>query len=131
MTTQSTDHEEVAVHELTMWVDTEVRPMRVVATGDLDLEGGDRLEALVSELVRRGYPVALDLSAVGFMDSSGLGAVLSVSQVPGRVVLDDASPAVLRVLEVTGTRDVLALGPPAVMRGRLAHVWREDPARVA
>jgi anti-anti-sigma factor len=114
-----------------MWVDTEVRPMRVVASGDLDLEGGDRLEALVSELVRRGYDVALDLSAVGFMDSSGLGAVLSLSQGAGRVVLDDASPAVLRVLEITGTRDALTLGMPALLRGRLAHVWWEDPAAVA
>jgi anti-sigma B factor antagonist len=114
--------------EITLWVDSDARPMRVVATGDLDLDAGDRLEALVGELVRRGFDVALDLSAVEFMDSSGLGALISLAQGPGRVVVDDASPAVLRVIEVTGTREVLDLGVPAVVRGRLAHVWFEEPA---
>jgi anti-anti-sigma factor len=114
--------------EITLWVDSDARPMRVVAAGDLDLDGGDRLEAMVSELVRRGFDVAIDLSGVEFMDSSGLGALLSLSQGPGHVVVDDASPAVLRVVEVTGTREVLDLGMPAVVRGRLAHIWPEAPA---
>jgi anti-sigma B factor antagonist len=116
------------MREITLWVDSDARPMRVVAAGDLDLEGGDRLEALVAELVRRGFAVALDLSAVEFMDSSGLGALISLAQGPGRVVLDDASAAVLRVIEVTGTREVLELGAPALTRGRLAHVWRDQTA---
>ena len=39
----------------------------------------------------------LDLSAVTFLDSSGLGALIALSQGEGRVVVEDASPAVLRV----------------------------------
>lgn len=112
------------MHELSLWVDTNARPARVVAAGELDLDGGDRLEALVGRLVEAGHEVALDLSAIAFMDSSGLGAVIAVAQGPGHVVLEDASPAVLRVLEVTGTTDVLDLGVAARVRGDLAHVWQ-------
>ena len=115
--------------ELSLWVDTEVRPVRVLAAGDLDLDGGDRLESLVAELFTRGYEVVLDLSAVTFLDSSGLGALLALSQGERHVVIEDASPAVLRVSEMTGTTEVLDLGVPAVVRGRLAHVL-PDPAVV-
>jgi anti-anti-sigma factor len=114
--------------EIRLWVDSDARPMRVIAAGDLDLDSGDRLEALVAELVRRGFDVAVDLSAVGFMDSSGLGALISLAQGPGRVVVDDASAAVLRVIEITGTREALHLGVPALTRGRLAHIWHDQPA---
>lgn len=113
--------------ELSLWVDAEARPIRVLAAGELDLDGGDRLEALVAELVARDYEVAIDLSAVTFVDSSGLGALISLSQGEGHVLVEDASPAVLKVLEMTGTTDVLDLGVPAMVRGRLAHVF-PDPA---
>jgi anti-sigma B factor antagonist len=115
------------MHELSLWIDDSTRPVRVVAVGDLDLDGGDRLEAVVAQLAREGLDVALDLSAVGFMDSSGLGAVISVAQGPARVVVEDASPEVLRVIELTGTTEVIELGTPARVRGRLAHIWA-DPA---
>jgi anti-anti-sigma factor len=118
--------EEAAVHEFSLWVDGGSDPTSVIATGDLDLDGGDRLEALVQALLRRGRnEIRLDLSAVTFLDSSGLGALIALAQGPGHVWLDDASPAVLRVVEMTGTRDVLELGLPAVVRGRLAHVFHD------
>ena len=120
------DHLQDHGQELSLWVDAEARPIRVLASGDLDLDGGDRLEALVSELLGRGYEVALDLSAVTFLDSSGLGALLALAQGEGHVIVEDASAAVLRVVEMTGTLEVLELGVPAVVRGRLAHVI-DDP----
>ena len=114
--------------ELSLWVDADARPIRVLASGDLDLDGGDRIEALVAELVARGEDVVvLDLSAVAFLDSSGLGALIALSQGAGHVVVEDASPAVLRVFEMTGTTDVFDLGVPAIVRGRLADVL-PDPA---
>ena len=116
------------MHEISLWVDAEARPMRVLATGELDLDGGDRLEALVSELVSRGEAVAIDLSAVSFMDSSGLGELISLAQGPGDVVLEDASPAVLRVMEITGTTDVIQLGPPARVRGEAHDVFHHAVA---
>ncbi len=119
--------------ELSLWVDADARPIRVLAAGDLDLDGGDRIEALVAELLARGQDVVLDLSAVTFLDSSGLGALIALSQGAGHVVVEDASPAVLRVFEMTGTTEVFDLGVPAVVRGRLADVLPEpddlpDPA---
>ena len=63
-----------------------------------------------------------------FVDSSGIGALISLAQGPGRVTLDDASPAVLRVLEITGTTDAIELGPPARLRGELHHVFHHAVA---
>ena len=115
------------MHELSLWVDTSTQPVRVIAAGDLDLDGGDRLEALVRHLVEAGHErVSLDLSSIAFMDSSGLGAVIAVAQGGGHLLVEDASPAVLRVLEITGTTEVVDLGVAAQVRGELAHVW--DPA---
>ena len=50
-----------------------------------------------------GRPVVLDLSAVTFMDSSGLRALLqwASSDDRGPVVIQDPSPQVRRLLEIT------------------------------
>lgn len=111
------------MHELSLSIDPSTRPVRIVATGDLDLDGGDRLEAMVAQAVGEGEDVALDLSGVDFMDSSGLGALIAAAQGPHRLILEDASAEVLRVLELTGTTEVVELGEAAKVRGRLAHIW--------
>lgn len=74
----------------------------IVAEGELDLVGAPRLlEALP---VGGDEPVVLDLGAVGFMDSSGLRALLDLRRActeAGRTLtLARPSPPVLRVLEL-------------------------------
>lgn len=116
------------MHDTNLWIDLTARPVRVLAAGELDLDSGDRLEAAVRRLLDRGIAeVAIDLAGVTFIDSSGVGALVALAQGEGHVTLEDASPAVLRILEMTGTRDVVDLGMAAIVRGRLAHVWY-DPA---
>jgi anti-sigma B factor antagonist len=82
----------------------EERPDRVVvvAEGELDLIGAPMLIAAVRD--SGDGPVVVDLGGVGFMDSSGLRALLEARQ----ACLDDGRPfalarpsdAVLRVLEL-------------------------------
>ncbi len=74
--------------------------------GDLDLTTADdarsRLEAIVAGA---DGDVVLDLAGLGFIDSTGLGALVAVqnraSQVPVTVRLTGVSSQVRRVMEIT------------------------------
>ena len=86
---------------------------RVTLRGELDLDRAGALAEELSALTNQGATaVELDASGLNFIDSSGLRALLSA-----REQLDSAgasfrltavSPAVERVLEMTGTRVLLA-----------------------
>lgn len=74
--------------------------------GDLDLTTADdarsRLEAIIAEA---GGDVVLDLGGLGFIDSTGLGALVAVqnraAEVPVAVRLTGVSNQVRRVMEIT------------------------------
>lgn len=76
----------------------EVRAGRriLVAAGEVDLAVADRLaEACAAE-----HEPIVDLSAVTFIDSSGLGALLRVGMGVGVTLVAPSAP-VLRLLEIT------------------------------
>lgn len=81
----------------------------LIARGDLDVAvGAAFVEAVDEVLSAEGSPtqVEIDLSAVEFIDSSGLRALLQVQQNHGEHVrLGAVSAAVQRLLELTGTVD--------------------------
>ncbi|MEX1104770.1 MAG: STAS domain-containing protein [Ilumatobacteraceae bacterium] len=80
----------------------------VIAVGEIDMVAGPQLEALVLPLERPGA-VVIDLSAVTFLDSSGLRTLLKIARAAGErgdeVVLRSPSAEVDRLLELTGTRE--------------------------
>src|SRR4051794_25825209 len=80
----------------------------VVAEGDIDLAGGPLLDTAILRLEASG-PVVIDLTAVEFIDSSGLRSLLTASRrAEGRnsvVVLRNPSAGVKRLLSITGTAD--------------------------
>jgi anti-sigma B factor antagonist len=78
--------------------------------GDLDAFSAPSLEAEVAHLVAGNTrDVVFDLSATGFLDSSGLRALLvaerSVLDTGGTITLRDPSEPVQRLLEITGLSD--------------------------
>ena len=82
--------------------------------GELDLAVHDRFRDLVDE-VSAGKPalVVADVAEVEFMDSTMLREVLrahrTLEEAGARFVLAGAQPAVTRLLELTGTDEVLSL----------------------
>lgn len=85
----------------------EIGTWRVRGRGELDVATASRLEAVLSPLVDSSASlVVLDLTDVSFLDSSGLRTIVrtatSLEDGGGRLVIDGASAAVSRVLEVTG-----------------------------
>ncbi|MGH9134282.1 MAG: STAS domain-containing protein [Ilumatobacteraceae bacterium] len=82
--------------------------------GELDVAVGDKFVKAVEEVLAAADPpksVEIDLGRVEFIDSSGLRALLQVQQAaPDVIRFGDLSPAVRRLLELTGTLDHFGSG---------------------
>ena len=84
---------------------------------------GDRIDAAsaisfkerMRELIRLpGDPIILDLCNVGFLDSSGLGAVVSVMKLlekPRKMELSGLTPNVMKVFRLTRMDSIFILHP--------------------
>lgn len=83
--------------------------LRVVVGGEVDLATSPILADALAEAFDRTDRVELDLSLVRFMDSQGLGVLVHArppDDSPRRLVVVGGSPAVRRLLAVTGLSDV-------------------------
>jgi anti-sigma B factor antagonist len=82
--------------------------------GEVDLSSVDALRGAIAAARREGVATLVDLSEVGFMDSTGLHLLLDTAlgaKEDGWSVSFRPSRQVMRLLEVTGTVDVLGLVP--------------------
>jgi anti-sigma B factor antagonist len=82
----------------------------VAVRGELDAYSAPRLENEIGKLLSEPVDeVVLDLSETGFLDSSGLRAILSahrrLTESDRRLALRAPSEAVTRLLEITGLTD--------------------------
>jgi anti-anti-sigma factor len=84
--------------------------VRLVASGELDIATVPRLLELTSrQFAMNPEFLVLDLSAISFIDSSGLKAVLeAVRMYPERLRIVP-SAACLRLFDLTGVADMLPL----------------------
>lgn len=75
----------------------------------VSLRGG--VDALIYE--KRPARLLLELSAVGFMDSSGLGFIMGryslMKSLGGRTLILDPSPQTVRILELAGIRRIVPI----------------------
>ena len=82
--------------------------------GDVDLEGADELrEAGEQALTELCSTLRINLSECTFLDSTGLGALISIRNSAGTrpVIFENPSPRVMRVFEVTAMDKVLTIEP--------------------
>ena len=94
-------------NELHVEVSETVRAWSVVVRGEIDMQTAPQLEGVLDEVIAKGaLLVTLDLEQVDFLDSSGLRVILGASNKladrEGQLLLEGASSAVERVLELTG-----------------------------
>jgi anti-anti-sigma factor len=105
--------------------------VRVAVFGELDLATGDSLETRLRQLGEEGRAVVLDLSALAFIDASGLRAVIhsvaDASREGRRLEVDRRiSRSLAKLLTLTGTAGYVW---PAGAAGR--EIDGLDPARGA
>ena len=95
--------------EFSVAVSQEDGRARVAVGGEVDLFTSPRLQAEVEKQLARGA-VLLDLSAVTFLDSSGIRVLDALMRRDGDLRVSDRLAAnVKQVLELTGMLDVLPL----------------------
>ena len=81
--------------------------MVVYLQGEVDLASAPQVRRGIYELIDQGHHrIAVDLTAVDFMDSTGLGVLIGalkrLREADGALVLAGIRPAVSRVFEITG-----------------------------
>ena len=99
--------------------------MLLTLAGDLDFAAHAAVEEQVVAFVGAGRPVVVDCAGITFLDSMGLRALVAgqrEAEAAGvSFTLTAPSPPVLRVLELTGTLEVFAVGQPAPERAAAAE----------
>ena len=101
----------------------------VGVAGEIDIYSAHRLkEAIGSAAAARGCPLVLSLRRVTYIDSSGVGALLSINAALGRQSLPfqivHIPGAVMKVLELTRLVDFLPLkldNPPVTPKTARTH----------
>jgi anti-anti-sigma factor len=82
----------------------------ITVSGDLDLSNAGELEATVASLAAgRPERLVFDLSGLRFMDSAGIAVLLGAADRVHAVHLRNPSPAVRRIVELTGLTAVLSI----------------------
>ena len=78
-------------------------------SGDMDVVTSEQLVARVREIADGSVPFDLDLTGVGFMDSTGLRSLFQLHDIAtahgGRLRLLHPSDRIMRLLELTDTAD--------------------------
>jgi anti-sigma B factor antagonist len=74
--------------------------------GDIDLANRGSLDVLLDS-VEPGLPIVVDCSQVGFMDSTGLHALLRAMHGGHTLTVRNPSPQVRQLLELTGMPDLI------------------------
>ena len=96
----------VEVHEDTL---------RVALEGEIDHHSAVATRGEIDRLIYEHRPkrLELELSRIGFMDSSGLGLVMGrytlVKDLGGELILVDPSPAILRIFKLAGMDRLLRI----------------------
>lgn len=92
--------------EFGVTVDAAADTVVVAVSGDLDMSNSDALTEALTKAGAGGVAVVADLSAVTFIDSSAVSALLAsataLSAAGSRLALGPRSAMVARVLDITG-----------------------------
>jgi anti-anti-sigma factor len=84
----------------------------VKVSGDLDLSNVDALKATIATVTAdRPDRLVFDLSGLRFMDSAAIAVLVDSTELVPAVHIQDPSPSVKRMIEITGVTAVLSVDP--------------------
>ncbi|QKG85450.1 STAS domain-containing protein [Kroppenstedtia pulmonis] len=98
----------VSIHEKTS---TDRKMKTLIVSGEVDVFTAPQLREKLMPLCREYSAVYLDLSQVGYMDSTGLGVLIGAYKAlraqGGRLVLVGLNPRLNRLLKITGLTEII------------------------
>ena len=101
--------------ELRIGVESGETATLVVLHGDLDIATAPELRDCLAKVIGDGARIVVDLEAVGFLDSAGLGILVGALKrartAGGELELVCTSRDVLKPLEITGLDRVFTIHP--------------------
>ena len=89
--------------------------MRVVLNGEMDHHNAVFLRTELDRLISEEQPkkFAIDLSGVGFMDSSGLGFVMGryalLKKIGGELVIENPNDRIMKIFELAGLGRIITI----------------------
>ena len=84
----------------------------VVLSGELDFATAPVAEASLAPILERSPErLVFDLTAVSFLDSSGIAVLVRSAHAAGTVAIRNPSTVVRRVIECTGLEETLRIEP--------------------
>lgn len=95
--------------------DISAERLLITLCGEMDHHSAADLRRAVDALLCELRPerVVLDLSGIGFMDSSGLGFIMGryslLRELGGSMTIMDPSPATQRILELAGIKRIISI----------------------
>lgn len=86
----------------------------VAVSGEVDIASAPALDVVLSDLIASGQAdLVVDLTAVGFLDSTGLGVLVKAlkraREADGSLAVATGSERVLKVFRITGLDQVMSL----------------------
>jgi anti-sigma B factor antagonist len=84
----------------------------IAVSGELDISNAGELEeAITAVAATEPKRLVFDLARLRFIDSAGIAVLLRATRAAADVSLRDPSPAVRKLVELTGLADVLSIEP--------------------
>ena len=96
--------------------------LKIKLRGEIDHHNAVTIRGAVDEILRSSRPTQLviDMSAVDFMDSSGLGLIMGryaiMKELGGRLLVSDPSPATEKIMKLAGMERIV----------KIVHINNED-----
>ena len=83
----------------------------IVLEGELDISNVERVESQLRPLIEHGAAPIFDLSALTFMDSSGIAMLLRAAERTGAVTIRKPSRVVQQIIDSAGLGEILRAEP--------------------
>lgn len=106
--------------------------LKIKLRGEIDHHSAVAVRSAIDDMIRsrRPHELVIDMSAVDFMDSSGLGLIMgrynTMKEIGGGVTVADPNPATERIMNLAGLERIIKItrsptGVPARGRSNLAR----------
>ena len=98
--------------------------LRIKLRGEIDHHSAVAVRTAIDDMIRSKRPAELiiDMSAVDFMDSSGLGLIMgrynTMKEIGGEVIVADPTPATEKIMNLAGLERIV----------RIIHTTQRRPA---